>query len=122
MPSFACAGRRDGATLDMRNELHWGGLEAMVAVYEYICAQHGRFDARFDIGTAPEKYRCPTCRITAKRVFSPPMLGLVPGSAVTLIGREERSSDSPEVVTEVPPKVGPIASPPNPALAHLPRP
>jgi putative FmdB family regulatory protein len=98
------------------------GQEAIVAVYEYTCAQHGRFDARFAIGTAPDENQCPTCHATARRAFSPPMLGLVPPSATTLFGREERSSDSPEVVTEVPPKVGSIATPPHPALARLPRP
>lgn len=93
-----------------------------MAVYEYVCAQHGRFDARFAIGTAPPENQCPICHATARRAFSPPMLGLVPPSAATLFGREERSSDSPEVVTEVPPKVGPIGAPQRPAPAQLPRP
>jgi hypothetical protein len=98
------------------------GQEAIVAVYEYFCAQHGRFDARFAIGTAPAVNQCPNCHALARRAFSPPMLGLVPSSAGALFGREERSSDSPEVVTEVPPKVGPIAATQHPALAQLPRP
>lgn len=93
-----------------------------MAVYEYVCVQHGRFDARFAIGTAPDENQCPICHAIARRAFSPPMLGLVPQSANALFGREERSSDSPEVVTEVPPKVGPVAVPQHPALAQLPRP
>jgi len=50
------------------------------------------------------------------------MLGLVSRPAKTLLAREERSSDAPELVTEVPPKVGMSAPPPHPALARLPRP
>lgn len=93
-----------------------------MAVYEYVCAQHGRFDVRLAIGTAPDVQRCPTCDGAARRAFSPPMVGLMGKSATTLLGLDERSSDAPQVVTEVPPKAGRPAPPPHPALARLPRP
>jgi putative FmdB family regulatory protein len=93
-----------------------------VAVYEYVCPQDGRFDIRRAIGTAPDFEYCPTCHSSSRRAFSPPMVGLVGKPAKTLLAADERSSDSPTVVTEVPPKVGKPAPPPHPALARLPRP
>jgi putative FmdB family regulatory protein len=95
-----------------------------MAVYEYTCDECGRFDIRLTIGTAPAAYRCPQCARTARRVFSPPMLGQqVPKPLGALLDREEQSRDAPDVVTRVPPRrVRRPASTANPALAQLPRP
>jgi putative FmdB family regulatory protein len=95
---------------------------AFLAIYEYFCTEHGGFDVRLAIGTAPDRHRCPTCNASARRAFSPPMVGSGSQSTAVLFGREECSSDSPELVAEVPPAVGTLAPLPHPALAHLPRP
>jgi len=93
-----------------------------VAVYEYTCVQCGSFDLRCPIGTAPDRERCPACGGSARRVFSPPMLGVTSSPARSLIALEEKSADAPEVVTTVPPKVAPAAPPAHPAWSRLPKP
>jgi putative FmdB family regulatory protein len=94
-----------------------------MAVYEYTCDECGQFDIRLAIGTAPAGYHCPGCARTARRVFSPPMLGQLPKPLGALLEREEQSRDAPDVATRLPPRrVRRPASADNPALAHLPRP
>jgi len=92
-----------------------------MALYEYLCAGCGGFDVRLDIGTAPDRYRCPRCDEFARRGFSPPMLRQVPNPLGMLVDRDEQSRDAPEVVTELPPRNRAVP-PPHPALSRLPRP
>jgi len=93
-----------------------------VAVYEYVCAACGPFDVRLAIGTAPEQHQCPECASSARRAFSPPMLGFMPKPVGTLLDREDKSRDEPEVVTQVPARPGSRATPPvHPELSRLPR-
>ena len=94
-----------------------------MAVYEFRCGKCGTFDVRLAIGTAPDRYRCPTCHAVARRAFSPPMLREVSKPVGVVLGGEAQSRDEPAVVSEVPPRGRPAAtSAPHPALARLPRP
>ncbi len=94
----------------------------MVATYEYVCAECGRFDIRSPIGAARPQLACPTCHADARRVFSPPMLGLLPKPWAALAQQEEQSGDEPAVVSQIPPKAGRTQAAVHPALAQLPRP
>ncbi|WP_369011198.1 FmdB family zinc ribbon protein [Streptosporangium carneum] len=91
-----------------------------MATYEYACQDCGRFDVHLPIGTAPLSRGCSACGRDARRVFSPPSFSRVPPALSAAFGREERSRDAPEVVSDVPRRRAP--RPPHPALARLPRP
>jgi putative FmdB family regulatory protein len=94
-----------------------------MATYEYQCSECGRFDVRLAIGTAPERHRCPTCAGSARRAFSSPSLvGGAPATLRRLRVSDERSQDIPELVSHVPARARPTATPAHPALARLPRP
>lgn len=96
-----------------------------MATYQYRCVQDGVFDVSRPIGTAPPRSRCPVCGSEAARVFSAPMLSLAPRALVTAIDRTERTRDTPEVVSAIPPqgaRTRRSVVPPNPALQRLPKP
>ncbi|MGH3344018.1 MAG: FmdB family zinc ribbon protein [Carbonactinosporaceae bacterium] len=94
-----------------------------MALYEYSCPDCGRFDVHRAMGTAPGSIDCPTCSRPARRAFSPPLLSQTPRTLGTLLDGEERSRESPEVVSERPSRPRPRSNPrPHPALARLPRP
>ncbi|MGH3328232.1 MAG: FmdB family zinc ribbon protein [Streptomycetales bacterium] len=94
-----------------------------MALYEYSCPDCGRFDVHRAMGTAPGSLDCPTCSRPARRAFSPPFLSRTPGTLGTLLDGEERSRESPEVVSEQPPRRTRQPVPrPHPALTRLPRP
>ena len=95
-----------------------------MALYEYVCTQCGRFDVRLAIGAAPERYQCPSCEQSARRVFSPPLLRQVASRPlVALLEQEEKSRDAPDVVSQVPPRSAQRPRPSrSPMLAKLPRP
>jgi putative FmdB family regulatory protein len=96
-----------------------------VALYEYRCEQDGVFDTFLPLGTAPASHACPDCGGEARRVFSKPLLKSVPRDLVAALDREEKTRESPDVVTSLPPRPAhkrmPVA-PLTPALARLPRP
>ncbi|MET9341179.1 MULTISPECIES: FmdB family zinc ribbon protein [unclassified Nonomuraea] len=92
-----------------------------MAIYEYRCADCGRFEVRLPIGTATTTCDCPTCQRPAQRVFSSPYLSRVAPAVAAARASEERSQEAPEVVTSVPPARR-RRSPPHPALSRLPRP
>ncbi|MEY8016574.1 FmdB family zinc ribbon protein [Mycobacterium servetii] len=96
-----------------------------MATYAYRCTQHGEFDVRCPLGTAPAESACPVCNGWAGRVFRAPMLSLAPRALVTAIDRTEKSRDEPEVVSALPPRSAPAHNPApaqNPAWRRLPRP
>jgi putative FmdB family regulatory protein len=98
-------------------------LEESVATYEYRCSHCGCFVQRMPMGTATAFAACPTCGQDAKRVFSAPMTYRTSKPLATMLAREEASPDDPEVVDRVPPRRRPRrTTPPNPALARLPKP
>jgi hypothetical protein len=95
-----------------------------VATYQYQCPEHGLLDVIMPIGTAPPNFRCRNCDRDSARVFSAPMLSLVPRALVSAMDRADKSRDQPDVVTSLPPR--PLRRPnpalANPALRKLPRP
>ncbi|WP_432514768.1 zinc ribbon domain-containing protein [Kineococcus sp. SYSU DK001] len=92
--------------------------------YEYRCAQHGRFEHRLPLGTAPPVRCCPHCAADSPRVFSPPMVATPNRRALSLIEATERTAHEPAVVSAPPrPPGGGTARPGrDPALSRLPRP
>jgi putative FmdB family regulatory protein len=94
-----------------------------VATYEYRCDDCGCFEQRMPMGTATASAACPRCGQDAKRIFSVPMTYRTPRRLATVLAREEASRDYPEVVDRLPARRRPRRStPPNPALARLPKP
>ncbi|MFE9622918.1 FmdB family zinc ribbon protein [Streptomyces sp. NPDC006527] len=92
-----------------------------MATYEYSCNRCGSFDVRLPIGTAPTEQVCPQCSNTARRVYSSPAIAFTSPAVAGLRDQEEKSRESPTVVTRVPP--GQTAPrPAHPALSRLPRP
>jgi putative FmdB family regulatory protein len=81
-----------------------------MAVYPYRCAECGPFDVRLPIGTAPATRDCPRCAAPASRTFAPPLLRQVSAPLGAVLQRAERSGESPDVVTSVPPKRRPKRS------------
>ncbi|MBK1616688.1 hypothetical protein CKO44_24930 [Rubrivivax gelatinosus] len=96
-----------------------------MALYEYLCSEHGPFDTHWPLGTAPAAAACPRCDAAARRVFSAPMLRTGRRQAWTAaVEHAEKSGHEPDVVS-APPALAraPRASLPlNPALLTLPRP
>jgi putative FmdB family regulatory protein len=72
-----------------------------LATYSYVCKPCGPFEVRAAIGEASDSAVCPTCRKSARRVFSPPMLYRTPAAIAGLYEEEERSRDSPRVVDRI---------------------
>ena len=94
-----------------------------MAIYDYRCDECGRFEQRMPMGTATATVACPSCGRDAKRIFSAPRTYRTPKPLATMLAREEASRDYPEVVDRLPPRRRPRPStPPNPALARLPKP
>jgi putative FmdB family regulatory protein len=96
-----------------------------VAIYEYRCKRDGAFEVMLPIGTAPPSVACPQCEHRAARVFSSPMMSLVPRPLAAALDHEEKSRHEPDVVTSLPRAPAhqrtPVA-PLTPTLARLPRP
>ena len=74
-----------------------------MAIYEYRCERDGAFDVMLPIGTAPASIACPVCASEAGRVFSSPMLSLVPRALSAALDHEEKTRHEPDVVTSLPP-------------------
>ncbi|MFG3662000.1 FmdB family zinc ribbon protein [Streptomyces sp. NPDC047706] len=92
-----------------------------MATYEYSCDSCGSFDVRRPIGTASAEEVCPRCSSAARRVYSPPATTFTTPAVAALHEREEKSRESPAVVTRVPAKEA-APRPVHPAHARLPRP
>jgi putative FmdB family regulatory protein len=96
-----------------------------MALYEYRCERDGAFDIIRPLGTAPAETACPVCAGPARRVFSSPMLTRMPRGLVAALDHEQKTRESPDVVTSLPPtgarRATPMA-PLTPALQRLPRP
>jgi putative FmdB family regulatory protein len=94
-----------------------------VATYEYRCDDCGCFEHRVPMGTATASAVCPTCGRDARRVFSVLMTNRIPKPLNAMLAREEKSHDYPDVVDRVPARPRRHRpTPPNPALARLPKP
>jgi putative FmdB family regulatory protein len=91
-----------------------------MAIYEYECPRCGRFETHQPMGTASDVHDCPDCDRPARRMMSVPHLSRVPAQFRAALTHDERSSEEPEVVPEIPRRQP--APEPHPALARLPRP
>lgn len=98
-----------------------------MANYTYRCAEHGPAEHAFAVGAAPRQAPCPSCGVSAKRVYRSPMLSSADPGRMGLIDSTKATADRPEVVTAIPrggrvnSKPTPMA-PPDPRLRKLPRP
>jgi len=96
-----------------------------MALYEYRCEHDGPFEIVRRLGEAPATSACPVCQERAQRVFSAPMLRTLPRPLVAVLDHEDKTRESPDVVTSLPPapphKRTPMA-PLTPGLMRLPRP
>lgn len=97
-----------------------------MAIYEYLCEQHGAFETHLPIGSAPPEHACPCCGAPSRRIVSAPMvIGSSRSAWSSAIERAERTRYEPEVVSSVPPagarrRIRTAAM--TPQLARLPRP
>jgi putative FmdB family regulatory protein len=96
-----------------------------MALYEYRCGDDGPFDIIAPLGEAPATAPCPVCRAQGRRVYSSPMLTTMPRGLVAALDHEQKTRESPDVVTSLPPSRGhrrtPMA-PLTPGVLGLPRP
>ncbi|MDA8369793.1 MAG: hypothetical protein M0026_07960 [Nocardiopsaceae bacterium] len=77
-----------------------------MAIYQFMCDEHGGIEREAVIGTAPPTLSCPDCGQQARRVFSAPMLSRLSRAMTTAFENAERSGDEPDVVTSVPSRTG----------------
>lgn len=97
-----------------------------MAIYEYNCEAHGRFEALRTMAMAVEPMACPRCDRPAPRVMSAPRLVTRGHGAWTAaLDHAHKSRHEPEVVTSLP-RTGMARQPPagrlTPAMRNLPRP
>ena len=92
-------------------------------VYQFHCADCGRFDASFRMADVPDFTEC-ACGAPARRGVSSPAFGRG-GSAMQLMDATRATADTPAVVDRVPPSGTPrraTGRSTNPLHAKLPRP
>lgn len=97
-----------------------------MAIYEYECEAHGRFEALRAMGLAAEPMTCPQCDAPAVRVMSAPrIVTRGHGAWTAALDHADKSRHAPEVVTSLP-RAGMVRQPTagrlTPAMRHLPRP
>ncbi|MEJ8278153.1 zinc ribbon domain-containing protein [Pseudonocardia spirodelae] len=93
-------------------------------VYQFGCPDHGPFDVRLPLGSAPARHPCPDCGLGAVRRWSTtPLVGDARARRTAVLDHCERSRTEPEVVHRLPGRPAHGRRPaPSPATAHLPRP
>lgn len=89
--------------------------------YTYRCNEDGTFDVRRLIAERSERELCPRCGRTAPLVFSAPALHRTPAAIREALTSAERSADTPEVVTAVPPGSRATPTTRDPRHLRLPR-
>lgn len=97
-----------------------------MAIYEYECAEHGRFEAMRALGSASEPMACRHCGVQATRLMSAPrIVTRGHGGWTAALDHADKSRHEPEVVTSLP-RTGMVRPQPagtlTPAMRHLPRP
>ena len=68
-----------------------------VAIYAFTCGGCGGFDLARPMAQADTPATCPTCGGLARRVFTPPGLGLVAQPLRRALNAEEKSAHEPRV-------------------------
>jgi putative FmdB family regulatory protein len=69
-------------------------------VYVFTCGVCGRFEESRPMAEAGDAAACPTCRVTARRVFTPPSLSVLAAGVRRALSAEEASAHEPRVVGE----------------------
>jgi putative FmdB family regulatory protein len=69
-------------------------------LYAFECARCGSFDVRRPFSRAADPASCPTCNRPGRRIFTPPLLAVLPKPTRRALELEEKSAHEPEVVTE----------------------
>ena len=69
-------------------------------LYNYVCADHGAFDAWCSMSQAGDPADCPTCQAPAARAISSPSLAMMNAATRKAHHVNERSADQPQVVTK----------------------
>lgn len=69
-------------------------------LYNYICDRHGLFDAWLPMSESGAPTACPTCGKDAARAISAPALASMDGGNRKAHQVNERSADSPRLVTK----------------------
>ena len=94
-----------------------------MTTYAFRCPECGPFDARYPIGTAPDRCACPACRTASVRVITAP--GITGGGNPYRRAFEQSmaTADAPQVVSSLPSSGRrPVAVSANPLHRKLPRP
>jgi len=69
-------------------------------VYVFTCGICGRFEESRPMAEAGDAAACPTCRVTARRVFTTPSLPVLAAGVRRALSAEEASAHEPRVVGE----------------------
>jgi len=69
-------------------------------LYNYICADHGEFDAWCSMSQASDPADCPDCQSPSPRAISTPSLAMMNAATRKAHHVNERSADQPQVVTK----------------------
>lgn len=93
-----------------------------MATYPYLCEACGPFEVVRPIGTAESVAGCSGCGGSARRVYTPPLLGKTQAPVKWLRDAAARSADQPSVVNHVPAAGGKPRPVAEPRQAGLPRP
>ena len=69
-------------------------------LYNYVCDRHGLFDAWQPMSQSGAPMACPSCGKDAARAISAPALATLDGATRKAHHVNERSADSPRLVTK----------------------
>ncbi|WP_420122819.1 FmdB family zinc ribbon protein [Nakamurella sp.] len=73
-----------------------------MTTYAFRCQECGPYDARFPIGTAPDRASCPECGGSSVRLITAPGIGRGSDPYRRAVERTTASADAPQVVSSVP--------------------
>lgn len=98
-------------------------VTSFMTTYTFRCRECGPFDARFPIGTAPDRSSCPGCGGSSSRMITAPGIAGGRNPYRSAVERTMATADAPQVVSSLPGAVRrpqPVTS--NPLHRKLPRP
>lgn len=94
-----------------------------MTTYAFRCQECGPYDARFPIGTAPDRASCPDCGGSSRRVITAPGIGRGSNPYRRAVESTMASADAPQIVSSLPGRARrpqPVTT--NPLHRTLPRP
>lgn len=93
-----------------------------MTTYAFRCSDCGPFDARFPIGTAPDRLTCPRCAAESARMITAPRISGGRNPYRSAVDRTMASADAPQVVSLPSSGRRPVRVSSNPLHRTLPRP